>query len=260
MFRCSCFHTGWSFYKNDVTIWSPQGVIHRTKYAMEAVKQVLTALKRVQSELQAHQKKILHVDNHIGISIAELTADVRLLCNFMCQDSLDSRFVFDRPLPVSCIVSLIGSKTQIPTQQYGWRPYGVGLLIAGYEDMGPYIFQTCPSASYFDCRATSIGAHSQSARTHLETHEIMSKFMECNLNELVRHGLRALRETIPAEQDLTTENVSIGIVGKGLEFTIYEDDDVSPFLEGLEGKPQRQAQPAQPADKPAEKADEPMEY
>ena len=46
--------------------------------------------------------------------------------------------------------------------------------------------------------------------------------MECNLNELVKHGLRALRETLPAEQDLTTKNVSIGIVGKDLEFTIYE--------------------------------------
>lgn len=26
-----------------------------------------------------------------------------------------------------------------------------------------------------------------------------------NLNDLVQHGLRALRETLPAEQDLTTK-------------------------------------------------------
>lgn len=38
------------------------------------------------------------------------------------------------------------------------------------------------------------------------------------------------------------QNVSIGIVGKDLEFTIYDDDDVSPFLEGLEERPQRKAQ------------------
>lgn len=36
-------------------------------------------LQRAQSELAAHQKKILNVDNHIGISIAGLTADARLL-------------------------------------------------------------------------------------------------------------------------------------------------------------------------------------
>ncbi|PWA24559.1 hypothetical protein CCH79_00011807 [Gambusia affinis] len=133
-------------YDNDVTVWSPQGRIHQIEYAMEAVKQgsatvglksrthaVLVALKRAQSELAAHQKKILHVDSHIGISIAGLTADARLLCNFMRQECLDSRFVFDRPLPISRLVSLIGSKTQIPTQRYGRRPYGVGLLIAGYD-------------------------------------------------------------------------------------------------------------------------------
>ncbi|CAB1339268.1 unnamed protein product, partial [Coregonus sp. 'balchen'] len=235
-------------YDNDVTVWSPQGRIHQIEYAMEAVKQgsatvglksrshaVLVALKRAQSELAAHQKKILHVDSHIGISIAGLTADARLLCNFMRQECLDSRFVFDRPLPVSRLVTLIGSKTQIPTQRYGRRPYGVGLLIAGYDDMGPHIFQTCPSANYFDCKAMSIGARSQSARTYLERN--MDAFFNCELNDL---------------------NVSIGIVGKDMEFTIYDDDDVASFLEGLEERPQRRV--AQPDDEPAaEKPDEPME-
>uniref|UniRef100_A0A4W3IUC2 Proteasome subunit alpha type-1 n=1 Tax=Callorhinchus milii TaxID=7868 RepID=A0A4W3IUC2_CALMI len=246
-----------------------QGRIHQIEYAMEAVKQgsatvglkskthaVLVALKRAQSELAAHQKKVLHVDNHVGISIAGLTADARLLCNFMRQECLDSRFVFDRPLPVSRLVSQIGSKTQVPTQRYGRRPYGVGLLIAGYDDIGPHIFQTCPSANYFDCKAMSIGARSQSARTYLERQ--MDHFQDCNLNELVRHGLRALRETLPTEQDLTTKNVSIGIVGKEMDFTIYDDDDVAPFLEGLEERPQRKV--PQPDEPPCEKSDEPMEH
>lgn len=49
-------------------------------------------------------QKFLQCDSHIGISIAELTADDRLLCNFMCQECLDSSFVFDSPVShfVSC--------------------------------------------------------------------------------------------------------------------------------------------------------------
>lgn len=43
--------------------------------------------------------------------------------------------------------------------------------------MGPHIFQTCPSANYFDCKAMSIGARSQSARTYLERH--MDTFLDC---------------------------------------------------------------------------------
>ena len=43
----------------------------------------------------------------------------------------------------------LGNKMQICTQRYGKRPYGVGLLVAGYDDLGPHIFQTCPSANYY---------------------------------------------------------------------------------------------------------------
>uniref|UniRef100_A0A8C4Q3V7 Proteasome subunit alpha type n=1 Tax=Eptatretus burgeri TaxID=7764 RepID=A0A8C4Q3V7_EPTBU len=263
-------------YDNDVTVWSPQGRIHQIEYAMEAVKQgsatvglksrthaVLVALKRAQSELAAHQKKILEVDNHVGISIAGLTADARVLCNFMRQECLNSRFVYDTPLPIARLVSLVGNKKQIPTQRYGRRPYGVGLLIAGYDEKGPHVYQTCPSASVFDCKAMSIGARSQSARTYLERR--LDQFLDADLDDLVKHGLRALRETLPNDQDLTTKNVSIGIVGKGMDFIIYNDDKVSKFLDGLEERPQRHPPPAAPqppkdSDEPPASAAEPMEH
>lgn len=85
----------WQFrnqYDSDVTVWSPQGRIHQVEYAMEAVKlgsatvglkskdyAVLIALKRATSELSSHQQKILRVDDHIGISMAGITADARIL-------------------------------------------------------------------------------------------------------------------------------------------------------------------------------------
>lgn len=61
-------------------------------------------------------------------------------------------------------------KLQICTQRYDRRPYGVGLLVAGWDEKGPHIYQTCPSANYYDCKAMAIGARSQSARTYLEKH------------------------------------------------------------------------------------------
>jgi 20S proteasome subunit alpha 6 len=177
-------------YDNDVTVWSPQGRIHQIEYAMEAVKQgsatvgiksrshaVLVALKRAASELSAHQKKILPIDSHVGVSIAGLTADARLLSKYMRTECLNSKYAYDAPMPVSRLVSMIGNKSQIPTQRYGRRPYGVGLLVAGYDDQGPHIYQTCPSANYFDCKAMAIGARSQSARTYLEKH--LETFQDC---------------------------------------------------------------------------------
>ena len=40
---------------------------------------LLVALKRSTSELSSHQKKIYHVDDHVGVSIAGLTSDGRML-------------------------------------------------------------------------------------------------------------------------------------------------------------------------------------
>lgn len=234
-------------YDNDVTVWSPQGRIHQIEYAMEAVKQgsatvglkskthaVLVALKRAPSELSSHQKKVLHIDDHVGIAIAGLTADARALSKFMRTECLNSRYAYDAPLPVGRLVSSIGSKSQVPTQRYGRRPFGVGLLVAGYDDMGPHIFQTCPSSNYFDCKAMAIGARSQSARTYLE--KFLTTFIDSELEDLVKHGLRGLRETLPSEVELTNKNCSVGIVGKDMKFTIYNDEEVDRFVKMIEGE------------------------
>jgi len=47
----------------------------------------------------------------------------------------------------------------------------------------------------------AIGSRSQSARTYLEKH--LNEFLSCDLDELVKHGLRALRDTLPNEVDLS---------------------------------------------------------
>ena len=49
----------------------------------------------------------------------------------------------------------------------------------------------------------AIGARSQSAKTYLEKH--LDEFMDCDLEELVKHGLRALRDTLPNEVDLSNK-------------------------------------------------------
>ena len=40
--------------------------------------------------------------------------------------------------------------------------------------------------------------------------------------------------------------MSIGVVGKGMDFTIYDDEGVEPFLAGLEGEERRGGRPLPP--------------
>ena len=39
--------------------------------------------------------------------------------------------------------------------------------------------------------------------------------------------------------DLTNKNVSVAVVGKDEDFTIYDDEKVDPFLAGIEGEERR---------------------
>lgn len=241
-------------YDNDVTVWSPQGRIHQIEYAMEAVKQgsatvglkskthaVLVALKRSPSELIAHQKKIEKIASHVAISIAGLTSDARSLGNYMRTECLNHQFMYESRLPVSRLVGSVGNKTQIPTQRYGRRPFGVGILVVGYDEKGPHIYQTCPSANYYNCKAMAIGSRSQSARTYLERH--LDDIKNSNSTELIRHGLISLRETLPSEGELTTKNCSVAIVGQGQDVQIYEDEAVEPFLKLIEEAAEADAVP-----------------
>ncbi|XP_008546608.1 proteasome subunit alpha type-1 [Microplitis demolitor] len=237
-------------YDSDVTVWSPQGRLHQVEYAMEAVKlgsatvglknkeyAVLIALKRASSELSAYQKKIIPIDKHMGISIAGLTADARMLSRYMRTECLNYKYSHDDPLPVGRLIATLGNKMQTCTQRYDRRPYGVGLLVAGFDDQGPHIYQTCPSANYFDCKAMAIGSRSQAARTYLEKH--LNEFLTCDLNELIKHGLRSLRDTLPNEVDLSIKNVSIGVVGKAHAFEILSEESTERYLGEIEGDEKR---------------------
>lgn len=231
-------------YDSDVTVWSPQGRLHQVEYAMEAVKlgsatvglknkdyAVLIALKRASSELSSYQKKIIPIDDHLGISIAGITADARILSRYMRQECLNYKYSYDDHFPVGRLIANLGNKMQVCTQRYDRRPYGVGLLVAGYDDQGPHIYQTCPSANFFDCKAMSIGSRSQSARTYLEKH--LNSFPDCTKEELIRHGVQALQDTLPNEVELNNKNISIAIVGKDENFHILEEQENGQYLTNI---------------------------
>ncbi|KZL82103.1 20s proteasome subunit alpha 6 [Colletotrichum incanum] len=239
-------------YDNDSVTFSPQGRIFQIEYAAEAVKQgsvvvgiaskthaVLVAIKRNAEELSSYQKKIFPVDEHSGIAIAGLTSDARVLSNFMKQQCLGHRMTYGRSMPLRTLVDMIGEKAQINTQVYGKRPYGVGLLVAGVDERGPHLFEFQPSGMTEEMVAFAIGARSQMARTYLERN--IDAFENCSREELVRHGLKALKESLVQDRELTVENTSVGVVGftekDGLKeiqpFKLFDGQDVKEWLDSV---------------------------
>ncbi|KAI3396417.1 hypothetical protein diail_12225 [Diaporthe ilicicola] len=240
-------------YDNDSVTFSPQGRIFQVEYAAEAVKQgsvvvgiaskthaVLVAIKRNAEELSSYQKKLFPIDSHVGIAIAGLTSDARVLSNFMKQQCLGHRLTYGRDMPLRSLVEMIGEKAQINTQHYGKRPYGVGLLVAGVDDKGPHLFEFQPSGMTEEMVAFAIGARSQMARTYLERH--IDEFEACDNEQLIQHGLRALKESLVQDRELTIENTSVGVVGvkrsedgiKNVEpFKVYDGQDVKVWIDAV---------------------------
>ncbi|KAK6071819.1 proteasome subunit alpha type-6 [Seiridium cupressi] len=238
-------------YDNDSVTFSPQGRIFQVEYAAEAVKQgsvvvgitskthaVLVAIKRNAEELSSYQKKLFAIDEHVGLAIAGLTSDARVLSNFMKQQCLSQRLTYDRAMPVETLVSLIGDKAQLNTQHYGKRPYGVGLLVAGIDETGPHLYEFQPSGMTQEMVACAIGARSQMARTYLEKNA--ENFPDCGREELIKHGLKALKETLVQDRELTVENTSVGVVGlkeagkKALQFfKVHDGNEVKDWINSV---------------------------
>jgi 20S proteasome subunit alpha 6 len=236
-------------YDGDITTWSPKGRIHQVEYALEAVKHgsacvgvksgrvaVLAALKRSASTLAEPQRKVFAIASHMGIAVSGLCADARSLVRLMRAQCLDHAFVFDAAQPSERLVEFVANKSQVHTQKYGRRPYGVGLLVAAYDDdTGAHLFETQPDGNYFEYKAYAIGARSQSAKTYLEKH--VADFAAASRDQLINHALLALRDTVASKDELglTTRNTTIAFVGDGMPFTVWEGEQLKALLDNLEG-------------------------
>ena len=75
-----------------------------------------------------------------------------------------------------------------------------------------------------------------------------------SLDQLVEHALLALRDTLPAEENLTEHNLTIAIVGKDHPFKLMDDDEVKPYLQHIANVPR-----AGPGGAAAEPAIPPLE-
>ena len=99
--------------------------------------------------------------------------------------------------------------------------------------MGPLALHpvALPPCFPFNEQGMAIGARSQSGRTYLEKN--FESFEGATLDELIKHALLALRETLSTGQELSPQSVAVGYVGKQGGFTLLEDDTIAPYIESV---------------------------
>ena len=106
------------------------------------------------------------------------------------------------------LVQEIATVMQDATQSGGVRPFGVSLLIAGFDAVrGPSLYQVDPSGSYFMWKASAMGKNMTNAKTFLE-----KRYSDdISLEDAIHTAILTLKEGF--EGQMTEKTIEIGIVG-----------------------------------------------
>jgi len=247
-------------YSFSLTTFSPSGKLVQIEYALNAVNQGVTSLgikasngivlateKKSSSPLidASSSSKVSLITPNIGMVYSGMGPDYRVLVDRARKVSHTGyKRIYNEYPPTRILVQDVARVMQEATQSGGVRPYGVSLLIAGWDDGilpeqeeeeaaekmavdeggeerekkvnsktggilkgGPSLYQVDPSGSYFPWKATAIGKSAQSAKTFLE-----KRYTEgLELEDAVHIALLTLKETI--EGEMNGDTVEIGIVG-----------------------------------------------
>jgi len=231
-------------YDMAITQFSPEGRLFQVEYAIEAVRRgttaivcrnknsVVFAVEKKSSELQevVGSEKIFKIDDHIGVAIAGLTSDARVLIDRARIQAQVNLLNYDEKISVKDSTLNICEYKQVFTQNAGVRPFGVSFLIAGIDnDSTPSLFLTDPSGAMWGYKAFAIGSGATEARAYLEEHykEEMSD------EELKLLPLKALKELMGDNLNSNTCDVAF-ILKEDKTFKLLSLDEKEELLGKLE--------------------------
>jgi proteasome alpha subunit len=229
-------------YDRAITVFSPDGRLFQVEYAKEAVKRgatavgitakdgvALVAFKSIHTKLVVPEslKKVFQVDSHICVTASGLIADARRLVDVARVDAQRHRITYNEMPSVESIARSVCDTMQVYTQYGGIRPFGVSLLIAGVDTMGPKLFEAEPSGAMTAYKADSIGANKK------EVDDILEKNYKDTLTveEAIKIALESIRTT--QEEKLQSENVEISYIpSKTKKALTLSDKEVAKYLKG----------------------------
>lgn len=145
----------------------------------------------------------------IGMVYSGMGPDYRVLLGKARKSSHTAyKRIYNEYPPTRIMVQEVAKSMQEATQSGGVRPYGVSLLIAGWDKHYGYgLYQVDPSGAYFPWKATAIGKGSTSAKTFLEKRWTD----DLELDDAIHIALLTLKETI--EGEMNGDTVEIAVVG-----------------------------------------------
>lgn len=108
------------------------------------------ATEKKQKSVLAEEHSIFKVEqiaDHIGMIYSGMGPDYRLLVRRARKIAQEYFLIYSEPIPTTQLVQRVAQIMQEYTQSGGVRPFGVSLLVAGWDEDRPYLFQSDPSVN-----------------------------------------------------------------------------------------------------------------
>ncbi|XP_077562372.1 proteasome alpha2 subunit [Haemaphysalis longicornis] len=207
-------------YSFSLTTFSPSGKLVQIEYALAAVAAgapsvgikasngvVLATEKKHKSILYEEHSihKVEMITKHIGMVYSGMGPDYRLLVRRARKLAQQYELMYSEPIPTSQLVQKVAYIMQEYTQTGGVRPFGVSLLVAGWDNGRGYVFQCDPSGAYFPWKATAMGKNQMSGKAFLEKRYSE----ELELEDAVHTAILTLKEGF--EGQMTADNIEVGL-------------------------------------------------
>ena len=238
-----------SEYDRGVCTFSPEGRLFQVEYSSEAIKLGSTAIgvttsegivlgveKRVTSPLleSSSIEKIMEVDTHIGCAMSGLTADARSMIEHARVSAVTHNLYYDEDISVEsltqsvCDLALRFGEGASGEERLMSRPFGVALLIGGYDKQKGYqLYHAEPSGTFYQYKAKAIGSGSEGAQSELQNEYHSS----LTLKEAELLVLKILKQVM--EEKLDENNAQICSITKDKGFSIYSDEETAEVIKVL---------------------------
>jgi len=172
-------------YSFSLTTFSPSGKLVQIEYALKAVdggapsvgikacNGVVLAVEKKFNSILIDESSILRIQpitKTIGFVYSGLSPDYRILVKNARKIAEQYHLAHNDLISPEQLAKRIAALMQEYTQSGGVRPFGVSLLIAGWdkEDNRPFLFQCDPSGTFFSWKATALGKNSANGKSFLE--------------------------------------------------------------------------------------------
>ena len=104
----------------------------------------------------------------------------------------------------------------------------MSLLMAGFDDNGPQLYQIDPSGTYFAWKASAIGKNMNNAKTFLEKRYNE----EIGIEDAIHTTLLTLKEGF--EGQVSGSNIEVAVIGPDRKFRVLTEAEVSDYLQEVE--------------------------